>query len=170
AEGSARLMANNAPVLGPDGQPVRGLGAGEWAIPATATGGEYALVVREALNRFPEQKRKFLVNQYQPARLEKELEWSRKSYGPGDVVVANCKVSLAEGGAVARRPVKASAKVDGVDVPVDPPAVTDDAGRVAVRFTLPKTIDRGAGSLTVTFTDGGSSEALIKPIPIALKK
>ena len=67
--------------------------------------GEYVLSVREVNNRFPEEKRKFLVNQYQKPQLNKELEFTRKSYGPGDEVVAACKVRRAEGGApVANRP------------------------------------------------------------------
>src|SRR5262249_19158419 len=123
----------------------------------------------EADGRFPEAHRKFLVNRYQPDRLHKVLEWSRKSFVPGDVVVANCQVR-SESGPLAHQPVRASAIVDGQEIPVEPPSATDDAGRGAVRFTLPQAIERGSGSLNVAFTDGGSIESLNKPIPIALKK
>ncbi len=158
------------PINGPDGKPVRGVGAGEWAIPESAAGGEYTLAVRETSGRFPEEKRTFLVNKYQPARINKVLEWSRKSYGPGDEVVANCKATKAEGGALANRPVTATVRVDDATFAVTPNPTTDAEGRVAVRFKLPAQIERGVASLNVAFNDGGSVETLNKPIPVVLKK
>jgi hypothetical protein len=166
---SQLATADGKPIAGPDGKPVQGVGAGEWTIPAEARGGEYTLAVKETHNRFPEERRKFLINQYQPALLNKELEWSRKSFGPGDEVVANCKVTNASG-PVANQPVTAQAFVDGQPVAVPAFGPTSADGTVAVRFKLPQQIDRGEGSLTVVFTDGGSRESLSKPIPIALKK
>lgn len=168
--GNSKLTLDNAVANGPDGRPIRGIGCGDWVIPSTANGGEYTLVVREQNGRFPESRRRFIVNRYQPARIDKVLEWSRKSYGPGDVVIANCKATRAEGGALAGAPVTATAAIDGVEVPVEPVPVTDSAGRVAVRLTLPRAIERGAASLNVVFTDGGNVESLVKPIPIALRK
>jgi hypothetical protein len=169
-DGLSRVTANGATVNGPDGQPVRGIGTGEYVIPATAAGGEYTLLVRDAQNRCPEERRKFLVNQYQAARLNKELEWTKKSYGPGETVVANCKVTRAEGGPVADQPVSASAVVDGQVVAAEPAGRTDAQGNVRVRLTLPPTMERGEASLSVQFTDGGSVETLAKPIPVVLKK
>jgi hypothetical protein len=168
--GATRLIEGQSPVLGPDGQPLRGIGAGEWPIPAEAPGGEYTLVVRELQNRFPETKRRFLVNQYRPEQIEKVLEWSRRSYGPGDVVVANCKATLSNGQPLVGGSVSASATVDGQPIPIPAPSATDEAGRVAIRFELPKSIAHGAGSLNIAFGDGANSESLNKPIPIALKK
>ena len=46
-------LADGKPVVGPDGKPVRGIGAGEWTIPPTAAGGEYTLAVREAERPVP---------------------------------------------------------------------------------------------------------------------
>ena len=60
-------------------------------------GGEYSLIVREASRRFPEQRRKFLVNKYEKPKLNKELDFSRKSYGPGDEVAARCKAKYLDG-------------------------------------------------------------------------
>src|SRR5207248_2111763 len=93
----------------------------------------------------------------------------RKSFGPGDEVVANCKVTNAAG-PVAHQPVSVQAFVDGQPVPAPACGPTNSDGAVAVRFTLPKQIEKGEGSLTVNFTDGGNVEPLTKPIPIALKK
>jgi hypothetical protein len=170
ATGTSRVAGADAqPIIGPDGQPVRGVGAGAYQIPSTAMGGEYTLAVRDLNGVFPEERRKFIVNEYRPHRLQKELEWSRSSYGPGDDVVANCKVKDA-GGPVVGKPVTAEANVDGTKIPATPSGPTDARGTVAVRFTLPKQIDRGLASLTVNVDDGGPPEGLTKPIPIALKK
>jgi anti-sigma factor RsiW len=179
-EGLTRLVdeRGKAPVLGPDNKPVRGIGTGAFPINPSLPGGEYTLTVREQNNRFPQQQRKFLVNQYENPRLNKELDFTRKSYGPGDEVVAACKVSRVEGGsAVAGRPVTATIQIDGKPYGADgkegakPLALrTDDRGHVKVRFKLPTVIERGQGTLSVQFTDGGSIESLAKPIPIVVKK
>jgi hypothetical protein len=173
------LLVNDkgqAPILGPDKKPVRGIGAGEYAIDPGAPGGEYTLTVREAANRFPPQERKFIVNQYEKPRLNKELEFTRKSYGPGEEVVAACKVARVEGRVpVAHRPVTATVKVDGKTYGADGKEggalqlQTDALGSVAVKFKLPTQIDKGEASLAVTFNEG-VVETIVRTIPIVLKK
>lgn len=165
-------------IKGPDGQPLRGLGCGAYPLPPDAAGGEYTLTVAEANNRFPPETRKFIVNRYEKPRLKKELEWTRKSYGPGDDVAAACKVTAAEGGKpLAGKPVDASISIDGTSYgpdgqPSDRPLklVTDGHGEVIVKFKLPPSMDKGLGSLAVRFTDGGNQETLIRPIPIVVNK
>src|SRR5205807_6055880 len=146
-EGAPRLVSasGNAPVLGPDKQPLKGIGAGEFKIDPASKGGEFTLTVREQQGRFPPQERKFIVNQYENPRLNKELDFTRKSYGPGDEVVAACKVKRAEGGtAVARRPAKVAIQIDGKRYGPDGKEgakevtlQTDDQGGVKVQFKLP---------------------------------
>src|SRR5262249_44537899 len=151
---------------GPDGKVVRGVGAGEWVIPPGLRGGEYTLTVSEVNDRFPAERRKFLVNQYQAPRLNKDLEFTRKSYGPGDGVVAFAKAARVEGGAaVANQPVVATAHVDGQACEVPGVLRTDPTGAVTVRFKVPPHINRGDGSLAVQFTDGGNHETIVRPIP-----
>src|SRR5262249_13804130 len=176
-QGPTRLRtANGNPVLGPDGKPVQGVGCGAYALTADAPGGEYTLVVREARGRLPQQERKFLVNDYQRPRLNKELEFTRKSYGAGEEVVASCKAAKVEGGVLAGIPVQVQVNVDGQSYGPDgkPSGAfrlrTDERGTVAVRFKLPERIERGDASLAVPFNDGGSVEPILKPIPIVLKK
>src|SRR5262249_37905690 len=145
-----------SPLLGPDKKPIRGLGAGEFTVDPASPGGEYTLTVREAANRFAPQERKFIVNQYENPRLNKELDFTRKSYGPGDDVVAACKVTRGEGGArVAHQPVIATIQIDGKPYGSDgqegskPLSLrTDDNGAVSVRFKLPRVIERGQASLS----------------------
>jgi hypothetical protein len=180
ADGSSVLVTqgSQAALVGPDKKPIRGIGAGEFRIQEALPGGEYTLTVRESNQRFPEQQRKFLVNKYENPRLNKELDFTRKSYGPGEEVVAACKVARAEGGTpVANRRVEATIHIDGKPYRPDgqegaQPIVlqTDDKGAVTVRFKLPPVIERGLGTLSVQFTDGASVETLVKPIPIVVKK
>ena len=175
--GTARLEQRSAdgkvlkPLLGPDGKPLRGIGCGEFAIPSTAPGGEYTLTVSEVTRTPAEkvtdlEKRRFLVNVYKPEKFIKKLEFDGKSYGAGDVVMARCEATLAQGGALQNRPVQVRAVVEGKEVPVQSPGRTDDKGVINVRFTLPKDVHKGEGSLTVTFSDGSDSEPIVRPIPI----
>jgi hypothetical protein len=178
-EGRPQLVSETKqPVLGPDQKPLRGIGAGEFKIDPAAKGGEYTLTVREQATRFPPQQRKFIINQYENPRLNKELDFTRKSYGPADEVVAACRVARAEGGIpVANQPVAATIFIDGKSYTADGTEgskaltlKTDEKGHVSVRFKLPAKIDRGQGTLSVQFSDGASVETLVRPIPIALKK
>jgi hypothetical protein len=171
--GAARLRdaaKPDQPLLGPDQQPLRGVGAGDFTIPADAPGGEYTLTVSEASGRFPPQTRKFIVNRYEKSRLNKKLEFAGKSYGPGDVVAANVRAVQAETNLpVANRPVTAAVRLDGAVIQTLG-LKTDAAGAVHVQFKLPAQIAKGIGSLSITFNDGGNVETIVRPIPIVLKK
>src|SRR5262249_13441018 len=132
-------------INGPDGKPVRGLGAGDWTIPEGSPGGEYALTVTELTGKFPQQQRKFIVNRYERHQLNKVLEWGQKTYGPGEEVLANCTVTPAAGGAaIAKKEVVATVQIDGqiydeAGKPSGAPLktlYTDDQGKVSVRFKL----------------------------------
>lgn len=166
------------PILGPGGRPIHAVGCGAFTLSPDAAGGEYTLTVSEANNRFPPEQRKFIVNAYQPPRLRKELEWSQKSFGPGDEATAACKVTAAEGGKpLAGQPVEATLNIDGKTYGADgkPSSepmklTTDSQGHVNIRFTLPKEVDRGISSLTVQFTDGANRETLVRPVPLVLNK
>jgi hypothetical protein len=177
AQGGSSLVreGTGGPVVvnGPDGKPLRGIGAGEYKLPDGAPGGEYTLSVREEQGRFPEQKRKFLVNNFQKPRLNKELDFNRTTYGPGDDVAALCKATTSDNRPLANTPVTAVVQIDGHTYGADgnesgqPLSLqTDAGGKVTVRFKLPARIERGQASLAVTFQD----EVLIKPIPIVVKK
>ncbi|MBY0528127.1 MAG: hypothetical protein K2R98_32320 [Gemmataceae bacterium] len=178
----ARVIKDNKEILGPDKRPIRGIGAGELVLPEDLEGGEYTLIVEEAGKKFPPERRKFLVNIYQKPRLNKELKFHNESYGPGDAVIAHCKVAKAEGGLplVAQR-VVAVIRVDGkLYKPNGEPVAEDEnagvelatnpQGEVSVPFKLPAKIERGDATLSVTFHDGGNSEPLTKPIPVVIKR
>lgn len=163
---SAKDLSAN--VLGPDGQLVRGIGSGEFRLPVEAPGGVYTLEVREANNKFPTQKRTFLVNKYQAPRLNKELEFTRKSYGPGDEVVVQCKVSRVEGGQLpVGTPVIATVQLDGRQIHEINTAINEMQNVPEIRFSLPKHIRRGIGTISVQFQDG-TVETIVRPLPIVL--
>jgi hypothetical protein len=178
AKGKSQVMVDNGRggeiVRGPDGQPVRGVGVGEWKVPDDPgfPGGEYVVTVKEVQNRFPEQRRKFLVNNYQKPRLNKELDYNRTTYGAGDEVIARCKARTSDDKPLRDTNVQVQVQVDGHSYGPDGKetgpftARTDSEGAVNVRFKLPQQIALGQGTLTVTFQD----EPLSKPIPIVLKK
>jgi hypothetical protein len=159
-------------LLGPDGKPIHGLGAGNYFIDPETPGGEYTLTVRDLHSRFPPQERKFLVNVYEKPRLNKELEFARKSYGPGETVVVNGNVKRVEGGsAVADQPVTATMNVDSqVISAINPALKTNALGGVEARFALPRQIKDGNASVSLVFTDGGSFETITRPVPLVLKK
>ncbi len=181
AQGRASLVEEGPngvhPVLGPDGKALRGVGAGSFQIGADWPGGEYTLIVREANRRFPEQRRRFLVNKYEKPKLNKELDFSRKSYGPGDEVVARCKAKYLDGRPVKNCRVEATVFIDnkqygshGEEKAEALVFQTDDEGLVNVRFQLPKSIERGLATVAVKFDDRAMPETIVRPIPIVLKK
>lgn len=167
-QGAELLAQTGRSRLGRDDR-LRGLAATEFTLGESAPGGEYTIRLKEASGRTSEQVRRFLVNRYQPATLEKKLEFARKSYGPGDEVEAVCQASRVNG-PLANQPVSASAQVDGQELPVRHAATTDARGGVVVKFRLPREIARGAASVSVRFTDGGVIETLVKPVPVVIRK
>jgi anti-sigma factor RsiW len=178
AQGRTALVEEGAkPLNGPDGKPLRGVGAGSVVLEENAAGGEYALIVRETNKRFPEQRRKFLVNKYEKPKLNKELDFSRKSYGPGDEVAARCKAKYLDGKPVKNCRVDVTVVVDGRQYGSQGELKsenisfqTDDEGQVNVRFKLPKQIERGLGTVAVRFDDRAMPETIVRPLPIVLKK
>lgn len=188
---STRLMDNDKRVLGPDGQPLRGVGAGEFALPANLPGGMYTLSVSELNDRFPEEKRTFLVHRWQAPRFNKEAEFDRGSYGPGERVVVRGKVSrLADAAGIGGMPggggmggpaggpgavfmgngiaLHATVIVDG-QRRHDSNQNVDPDGTFSFDFNLPGAMTNGVGTVNLEFQDGGNLETLVRPIPIVLR-
>jgi hypothetical protein len=159
-------------IEGPDGKPVTGIAAGQFVLPPEAPGGQYVLHIKEATDRFPAEKRPFLVNVWQTPRFNKELDFTRSSFGPGDKVGAQLKIARVEGGALpANLLVHAKANVDGKEV-YSANLTASPEGRVEVAFELPKAdqMQRGSGSLSLKILDPAGPETIVRPIPILLKK
>lgn len=161
---------NQQPIAGLGGHPITGIASGQFTLTPDMPGGPYTLYISEANQRFPEEKRRFLVNAYQPPRFNKEFEFHRKSYGAGEQVVVNAAASRVEGGALVQQRVEATAVVDGIVATKQ--LKTDGAGKVQFVFDIPASdkLNRGEGNVTLRFFDGATVEAIDRPIPIVLNK
>lgn len=150
-----------------EGITTRGVGSGVFAIPAGQVGGEYTLVAHSPEGAFPDEVRKFQIQNYRVPRLRKELEFQKDSYGPGDLVVADFTARLAEGGPVAGASLTISAVVDERSL-MQTTVQADDNGAAHVEFRIPEDIEIGVGRLSIAIDDGGTRETLTKTIPIQL--
>ncbi|MCI0376495.1 MAG: hypothetical protein L0215_02695 [Gemmataceae bacterium] len=170
-EGSAELVHEQTkqPVKGPDGEKLTGLGAGEWAIPPELPGGQYLLHVSEANDRFQAEKRAFLINQWQAPRFNKEIIFDRSSYGPGDNVVLTARAARAEGGPMEPLEAHIHATVDG-QVVQNNTLRTDPAGNLTFSFALNVPMTRGDGMISIRYSDGGTVDTIVRPIPIVLNR
>jgi hypothetical protein len=145
-----------------------GTSLSQFDLPPDVPGGEYKLRVTDNNWRVTEEK-PIIVSVYEAPRLKKKLEFVRKAYGPGDEVEATLEVKRPTGEALAHKPLKATIRLDGVDLqPVG--AQTNAHGGAVVRFKLPAQISLGDGLLTVLVDDGGVTESVSKRVPIVLKK
>ena len=145
----------------------RGVGNGAFAIASSAPGGAYTLVAKSLDGFFPEERCEFQVRRYRVPRFKKELEFGRRSYGPGETVEADFSAARAEGGALAGAMLKIVAKVDDVVVHRSTD-VCSATGTCHITFPLPEHIGDGNGTLSVTVDDGGTQETQSKTIPIQL--
>ncbi len=170
-----------APVVGPDGLPVRGVGTGAFELPTALPGGEYALKVFEvglvtltpAEGAKPLAVRKFLVNRYTPDKFLKTLELDGRTYGPGDAVRAKVTVRNQSRPQAAKLEVVVLATVNeaaGVKLPLDVgPTATDAAGDAALKFTLPRG-EIADVTVSVTVRANGVVETISKPVPLATRR
>ncbi|MDP1917256.1 MAG: MG2 domain-containing protein, partial [Myxococcales bacterium] len=131
-----------------------------------APGGEYLVEARGVMGHAPG-ARKFEVRAYRPPRLNSQITFLRDGYGPGDTVSATLEVKRAEGGIPTGAKVTAVARVDEKEV-ARVSTTVDASGRCSVSFPLPKTIERGEGTLAFTIEDGGVLETATKTIPILI--
>jgi hypothetical protein len=183
-EGNGRLMLGLQPVIGPDKQPLRGIGVGEYQLSADAPGGEYKLELLEVDSTTNKEvlieTRKFIVNRYVPDTFEKKLEFDGKSYGPGEAVQARIEVSRTAGGPMKNARANVVATLDGKEFHAEKgqqfAIVADASGSKAVlnvRFKLPADLfsqkNAPSATLGVTILDGSDAEAIVRPIPLVTK-
>ncbi len=182
--GNGRVLRDLQTVMGPDKKPLRGIGVGEYTIPADAPGGEYKLDLYEVDSATRQEllieTRKFIVNRYVPDTFEKKLEFDGKSYGPGDAVQARIEVSRTAGGPMKNATAQVVASVDGKNFhdQKGAPLAVEPGGKAVlnVRFKLPADLFEKAkdgvpnAALSVTITDGGDVENILRPVPLVTKK
>jgi len=144
-----------------DGVTERGVGNGEFRIPTSAPGGQYKLVAKSLDGFFPEESRTLQVRNYRAPRFKKDLEFKKRSYGPGELVEADFEAIRAEGGPLANQSIKIAATVDGKVVYQDTTKTTD-SGTCSISFKLPELISKGAALLSVSVFDKSRSSSILK--------
>ncbi len=183
-EGNGRVMLGHQAVIGPDKQPLRGIGVGEYQLSPDAPGGEYKLELLDVDSTNNKEvlleTRKFIVNRYVPDTFEKKLEFDGKSYGPGEVVQARIEVSRTAGGPMKNARANVVANLEGKEFHAEKnqqfTLVTDASGPKAVlnvRFKLPADLfgqkNAPSATLSVNIMDGSDAEAIVRPIPLVTK-
>jgi len=183
-EGNGRVMLGHQAVIGPDKQPLRGIGVGEYQLSPDAPGGEYKLELLDVDSTNNKEvlleTRKFIVNRYVPDTFEKKLEFDGKSYGPGEVVQARIEVSRTAGGPMKNARANVVANLEGKEFHAEKDQqftiVTDASGPKAVlnvRFKLPADLfgkkNAPSATLSVNIMDGSDAEAIVRPIPLVTK-
>ncbi|AMV23607.1 hypothetical protein VT84_04295 [Gemmata sp. SH-PL17] len=163
------------PIRTADGRPIRGVGCGEFVLPADLADGDYTLVLHE----LPQPSGGFTPTLPMPVtrtvkvrngtadHYGKLIGFAGKSFCPGDTVEAWADLSFQE------KPV-ADAEVAGVAVEVDGVTLdgvevaprTDAQGRARVRFALPEELTNGDVRLKVAFRAGGRSEMVADRVPV----
>ncbi|HEY3353543.1 MAG TPA: MG2 domain-containing protein [Polyangia bacterium] len=143
-----------------------GFAATELDLAADLPGGEYTIRVHAAGGERGE--RTLIVAGYEQPRMKMKLELTRKAYGAGDPVEAAFELRRPTGQALPGHPVRAVARVDGVELPTVK-VTTDARGDAKVRFRLPAAISSGDALLTVLVDDGGTTESISRRIPVVVK-
>ncbi|MEO1483106.1 MAG: MG2 domain-containing protein [Myxococcota bacterium] len=144
-----------------------GATSNDFEIPEGVQGGEYKIKVQTSDGLSGE--REIVVSTYEAPRIKKKLEFMRKAYGAGDTVKATIEVKRPTGAPLADHPLRPVGTLEGR--PLDIAAATTNArGEATVSFTLPTTINKADGLLSIMVEDGGITESISKRIPIVLKK
>lgn len=169
-------------VLGPDGQPVRGIGAGSFRLKDDLPGGEYTLRVFEVPANHPADQapppgtvplatRSIVVMKYRPDVLLKSLDFDKARYGPGDEVQARVTVRDQDRPAAGVL-VQPTVRVDGQAITaIQAPFQTAADGTASIRFRLPAEGMLDQATLAVGLVSGaGIQETITRPIPLTTRK
>lgn len=166
------------PVLGPDGQPVRGVGVGELSLPTDLPEGEYVLTAAEVPGRGGRPAamttpvtRTIRVRAAGPERFAKTI-----TFGPaakaGEKVSAWAEAKF-QGRPVSGAAVTAVATIDGAPTGIVKVVnkTTGADGRAEIQLTLPPAnlMPRGDVRLRVTFTTKDGAESVAERVPVAGK-
>ena len=132
------------PVRGPDGQPVRGVGCGEFVLPPDLPDGDYTLVLREQQHpgglpatvplpvTRPVKVRAGAVEHYR-----KEIGFARASFTSGEQVNAWAELKFQDKPVPNATVTRVAVEADGTSLDVEAPKETDKDGRVQVKCDSP---------------------------------
>jgi hypothetical protein len=163
------------PVRLTDGQPVRGVGCGEFILPPDLADGDYRLELRE-LNHpagFPPTVpvpvvRLVKVRSGAADHFRKQLGFARASFAPGQTVEAWAELKFQEQPVPNAEVLGVAAQVDGLVIAnIEAPKTTNANGRAEFRFALPEEVHAGDVRVKVTFrTPVGTEESVARQVPV----
>ncbi len=162
------------PVRLPNGQPVRGVGCGEFVLPADLPDGDYTLQLTELPHPggFPTTvpvpvTRTIQVRSGSPDSYRKRITFHHESYAPGDRVEAWAELHRHDQ-PMAGVPVEAcTVDVDGhalTDVQIAPQ--TDTQGQARIQFLLPAEVPNGDVRVHVTFRTPEGEPPVVERVPV----
>lgn len=164
---SAVVAANGKPVKGPDGNDLHCLGVGEFALPANLADGQYVVSVSEVNERFNEEKRTFHVQRPQTARFQKDVQFHRSSYGPGDQFKFKVQVTSPQ---VGRREIRVTAQLTIDGETLQPwTSYANAEGIASFDLGLPNQIAKGVGAVTLECDDGIAREQWVRQLPLVVR-
>ncbi|MGE3804737.1 MAG: hypothetical protein AB7K24_08710 [Gemmataceae bacterium] len=165
--GLAQLVKeNDGLLLGPKGQPIRGIGTGFYRLPADAALGDYTLIVRDKHHRFPVSQRSFRVEKTERVPLHASVNFDRAAYRGGQSVTVNVvpEQKLKE---QIKRAVP-SAVVDGQVLPLERNDNQD--GSFTCTFKLPRTLMPGDARLTLSLPADDKTLTLERQVPLQIDR
>lgn len=162
------------PMRTSDGDPVRGVGCGEFVLPADLPDGDYVLRLTEGQHpggyaaTLPLPVTRIVkVQSGTTDNYRKEIGFTRESFVPGDTVEAWADVKLQDRQQPNVTVARAVADADGVTLTgIEFDKATDAKGRAKVRFTLPPELLDADVRLKVTFRTPHGDEFIATRVPV----
>ncbi|MDY3562348.1 hypothetical protein R5W23_003814 [Gemmata sp. JC673] len=161
------------------GQPVRGVGCGEFVLPPDLADGEYTLVLREVptgpggtVTLPVPVTRTVKVRSGTRDLFAKQLGYSgARSFASGDLVEAWAELKTLDQPVVGAEVVGVVVTADGVPVPgVEAAHTTDALGRAKLRFALPDEVLDGDVRVKVTFRSADGVESVADRVPVVSRR
>lgn len=148
-----------------------GAAAGEFDLDATWPGGLYKIKAYTNWMRNTDAafERTVTLQKTVLPNLNLRLQFERKAFGPGDVVIARLDAAALDNQPLADRTLQVVAQVAGRIIHQGE-ARTDAAGRAYVRFPLPADVASTDGLLNIQVEHEGQPEAISRAIPIVLNR
>lgn len=100
-------------------------------------------------------------------RFKMKMEFEKKAYGKGDEVVVKLELNTNENKPLANKKVKFKVQLAGKDLE-EKSVTTDAAGKVNLKFNLPKELNTIDGIVNALIDFEGSTESVSRSIPIVL--
>jgi hypothetical protein len=172
--GSTRLDRLAGPltesVRGPDGQPLTGIAAGEFPLPANLPAGTYAVIVRAPDGQFAPQERRLVVRP-RPL-LTHTVTFDKPSYDAGATVSATVQLLQASGQPAVGVPISGHVIIDNGQYPLEMvDKRTNATGTARVRLQLPPRLHKGSTHLHLAWhAVDGAMHRFVVAAPVRLNK